>query len=124
MIFVYNANSGIFNTLADLAHKIFLPQTYACNLCALTYSNTGMRKEWKQFIESLEQPITFLHRDELRQQYGIKNINLPAILTLNGEKPRLWLTAEDLNACSTLSELKDIITLKLIQTEPALPDSY
>ena len=124
LIFVYNADRGVFNTLADLAHKIFSPQTYACNLCALTYSNIGMRKEWKQFIEALEQPVTFLHRDELFQQYGIEKINLPAILMLNDQTPQVWLNAEELNAFGTLSELKEIITQKLKRTEPALPVAY
>jgi hypothetical protein len=36
LVFVYNADSGVFNTLSDIAHKIFSPETYACNLCALT----------------------------------------------------------------------------------------
>ena len=124
LIFVYNADSGVFNALADLAHKIFSPQTYACNLCALTYSNTGMRKEWKQFIEDLGRSVIFLHRDELLQQYGIENANLPAIFTLNGQKPQLWLNAEKLNACGTLAELKTLIEVTLKQTEPALPGAY
>lgn len=124
LIFVYNADSGVFNSLADLAHKIFSPQTYACNLCALTYSNIGMRKEWKQYIETLDRPVTFLHRDELLQQYDITNEDLPAIFTLSGKQPQLWLSAENLNACGTLSELKELINLTLRQAQPALPRAY
>jgi hypothetical protein len=124
LIFVYNADSGVFNTLADLAHKIFSPQTYACNLCALTYSNTGMRQDWKKFIQALDFPVSFLHRDELLQQYGIDSVTLPAIFALDGETPQVWLNAAQLNACSTLSELKDLIHLTLTRSEPVPPGSY
>jgi hypothetical protein len=51
LVFVYNADSGssgLFNTLTDIAHKLISPHTYSRNLCALTHSNPGMRKEWKE----------------------------------------------------------------------------
>ncbi len=44
LVFVYNADSGLFNTVTGMAHKIFSPGTYECNLCALTYSTFGMRE--------------------------------------------------------------------------------
>ena len=47
LIFVYNADSGLFNTLTDIAHKTFAPETYSCNLCAITFGTFGMRTEWK-----------------------------------------------------------------------------
>ncbi|MCF7977351.1 hypothetical protein U5801_08255 [Lamprobacter modestohalophilus] len=37
LIFVYNADTGLFNQLADAAHKAFSADTYACNLCRVTY---------------------------------------------------------------------------------------
>jgi len=27
LVFVYNADSGMFNTLTDIAHKVFSPKT-------------------------------------------------------------------------------------------------
>lgn len=72
LLFVYNADSGLFNTLADIAHKIFSPKTYACNLCALTHSPIGMRSDWKTFLADLRQPLEFLHRDEFQHQFGLK----------------------------------------------------
>ncbi len=39
LIFVYNANSDLFSTVTDFAHKILSPSTYQCQLCALTYGN-------------------------------------------------------------------------------------
>ncbi len=114
LIFVYNANSGVFNVLTDTAHKIFSPETYACNLCALTHSNLGMRQEWKDFIESLEGSIKFLHSDELKKRYAIEAISLPAIFIKEEDKIKIWIDSTALNSCKTLNELKQLITNKLI----------
>jgi len=38
-IFVYNADSGPINGLKDYFHKIIKPETYECNLCAVTFGN-------------------------------------------------------------------------------------
>ena len=29
LLFVYNADSGLFNTMADIGHKLLSPETYA-----------------------------------------------------------------------------------------------
>src|ERR1700754_1768571 len=86
LLFVYNADSGLFNAVTDLAHKTFSPQTYQCNLCALTYSAFGMRKSWKRFLETLKRPLEFLHADEIKQRYGIAGIALPAVFERVGER--------------------------------------
>ena len=112
LIFVYNADSGVFNALSDLAHKIFSPQTYECNLCALTYSPLGRRREWKAFLEGLDRPLEFLHRDELNERYGIHDIDLPAIFTRRDRHLTLWIDAKSLNACRSLEGLKNLIREK------------
>ncbi len=76
LLFVYNADSGLFNLLADAAHRVVHPSTYPCRLCAVTYSFTGMRSEWRDFIQSLDHPVEFLHRDELTTHYGIADVPL------------------------------------------------
>ena len=85
LVFVYNADSGLFNVVSDIAHKIFAPETYACNLCAITYGNFAMRAEWKDFLESLAVDLEFLHRDELAERYGLAALPLPAILVVAGQ---------------------------------------
>ena len=87
IVFVYNADSGLFNTLTDIAHKIFAPQTYECNLCAITYGNFGMRDEWQEFLASVDAELEFLHRDELAARYGITAAALPAVFRKEGEQP-------------------------------------
>jgi hypothetical protein len=113
MLFVYNADSGMFNTLTDIAHKIFSPQTYECNLCAITYGNFTIRAEWKEFLESLEIGLEFLHRDEFFEKYGPAEQALPAVFLKKGEELELWITAEEINRCSSVDDLKRLITDRL-----------
>ena len=109
LVFVYNAGSGLFNAAADMAHKIFSPQTYQCNLCALTHATFGMRKSWKQFLATLDRPLEFLHADELQRRYGISDLPLPAVCTKEGARLKLLIAAEAINACRTLDDLKQLI---------------
>jgi len=109
LVFVYNAESGVFNTLADVAHKIFSPDTYACNLCALTHTAFGMRGEWKQFLEGLGVPLEFLHADELKARYRVEGVPLPAVFEREGKSLRVVAGADAINACGTLEELKRLI---------------
>lgn len=113
LVFVYNADSGLFNTLSDVAHKLFAPQTYACNLCALTHSTFGMRREWREFLESLDARLEFLHADELRSRYELTQLALPSILRRRGATLEEWLDAAAINSCRTLDELKQQISDKL-----------
>ena len=109
LVFVYNADSGVFNTLADAAHKIFSPRTYACNLCALTHTAVRMRGEWKQFLEGLGRPLEFLHADELATRYGLKGVRLPAVFTKDGGELKALAGADSINACRTLDDLNRLI---------------
>jgi hypothetical protein len=110
LVFVYNADSGVFNTLADAAHKIFSPDTYACNLCALTHTTFGMRTEWKRFLEGLGVPLEFLHADELKSRYGLEGVPLPAVFEKKGGGTlRVLADADAINECRTLDDLKRLI---------------
>jgi hypothetical protein len=113
LVFVYNANSGVFNTLTDAAHKIFSPQTYACNLCALTHGAVRMRGEWKQFLERLGRPLEFLHADELATRYNLGDVPLPAIFTKDGGELKVLAGADSINTCRTLDDLQQLILERL-----------
>jgi hypothetical protein len=113
LIFIYNADSGLVNTLLDIGHKIVSPQTYSCNLCAITHSTFKMREEWKQFIVQLGCPVEFLHRDELARHHGIRDTLLPAIFCLTEAGVQEWIGQEAINRCRTLDELKHLIQEKL-----------
>ena len=114
LVFVYNAESGLFNTLSDVAHKILSPQTYACNLCALTHTAFGVRREWKEFLEGLDVHAEFLHADELRSLHGLgRGPALPAVFRRRGSSLEVLIGAAAINSCRTLGELKRLITAGL-----------
>lgn len=109
LIFVYNADSGLFNTVTDIAHKIFSPQTYSCGLCALTHSYFSMRDEWKSFIESLGVECQFMHRDEFYNKYDIKDYQWPAVFMEKPGQLDICLESDAINKCEGLDELKTLI---------------
>jgi len=113
IVFVYNADSGLFNTLSDMAHKAFAPETYSCNLCAITYGTFGMRAEWKQFLESLEYGMEFLHRNELQERYSMADADLPAVFLKRPDNLEVLITAPEINSCAGKEELKQLILDKL-----------
>lgn len=112
IVFVYNADSGIVNGLFDSLHKTFRPKTYSCNLCALTYGLTSMKKDWKQFLDSLPYEITFLHRDEFKKHYPDVKVKLPAIL-LNDIVVSVLVSAKELNQIKNLDELTQVVAKRL-----------
>lgn len=109
LIFVYNADSGIFNLLADVAHKFFSPQTYSCNLCAITHSNLGMKKEWKDYLETLDNPLEFLHADEFKAKYRSEKLELPAIFKEDNGSLILIVDAMTINGCNSIDDLKQYL---------------
>jgi hypothetical protein len=113
LIFVYNADSGILNAAKDWAHKIVSPETYPCSLCALTYDNLGMRRPWREFVKELGYEVEFLHRDELEEKYGIKDVMLPAAFIQQDGNLDLWLTSETMDACNSLDELQSLVQQNL-----------
>jgi hypothetical protein len=113
LVFVYNADSGLFNTVADLAHKVLSPETYQCNLCALTHSTFGMRNSWRQFLDVLETSVEFLHADELQDRYSVKDIPLPAIFQKREGQLLLLIAADSINRCLTMDDLKQLVTENL-----------
>lgn len=109
-IFVYNADTGLSNLLADVAHKVFSPSTYPCKLCGLTYGPLGMKRKWRSFVENLGRPVQFLHRDEFRTQTGLSEIPLPAIFVRQQDgEVVVWVSADEINSMRTLDALMDAI---------------
>lgn len=109
LVFVYNADSGMFNTLTDIAHKVFSPQTYECNLCAISHSYLSERSEWKEFIEELGVECEFLHRDEFLKKYTSEEKNFPVIFELIGDELKVQLSTDDINKCKSMDDLKKAI---------------
>ena len=115
LVFAYNADSGIVNGLLDLAHKTFSPRTYGCNLCAVTYSPLGMKREWREFIRGLDADVVFVHRDELHQVCGGEPVALPAVFVHEHGCLRVWIPASDINTARTLADLKRMVQRRLCE---------
>lgn len=114
LLFVYNADSGLFSLMAGLAHKIFSPETYPCRLCAITHGPIGMREEWREFLAGLGQPLEFLHRDEFRRSYGMTDVPLPAVFLKEDDgRVEPWVDAETVNSAASVDDLKRILAGRL-----------
>lgn len=119
LVFVYNADNGLFNAIAATAHRIFSPATYECALCLYTYSVRGMNREWKHFLESLGCSLDFYYRTEFRAAYPQRDIRLPAVLVDRGNGLELLIQFDEIKACGNLEEL---ILFTRRKVEWACPD--
>jgi hypothetical protein len=108
LLFIYNADSGFAAGLFDSAHKLLSPQTYQCNLCALTHGLAGQKKEWSAFLKTVSIPLEFWHRDEFskRAEKSVQSTLLPAIF-YRSDDGNLTLVADG----KELSEMKSLKTL-------------
>ena len=102
LVFVYNADSGLFNTVTDIAHKIISPKTYSCNLCALTHGYFSIRDSWVKFLQQLDVECEFLHRDELFNKYAIENSELPVIYENTDGELKVWITKEKIEQFNSI----------------------
>lgn len=109
LVFVYNADSGLFNTVSDIAHKIFSPSTYECNLCQLAYGNFSIKEEWASFVENAPFESAFLHRDEFVKAFPDVESDLPAVFFQEGENLVPCLGPDSINSCESLAELQSLI---------------
>ena len=112
LIFIYNAHSGKLNALLDTAHKIFSPDTYECNLCALTFDHFSENKKWKAFRESSTIEMEFLHIDEFNKVYASKfgyKFTFPIVLIENKGELEVFISTEKINTIKTTEELMGLI---------------
>ena len=105
LIFVYNADSGLVNTLMDIGHKAISPNTYECKLCDLTFGVFKEHKQWKEFRESSDTEMEFLHRDEFEQKYTRQEFEYPVVLQQEDNDLRVAITQSQLNQIQTLDKL-------------------
>ena len=83
LIFVYNADSGITNTIKDIGVKLFNPDNYECLLCNLTHGTFRENPQWKTFRQNSDIEMQFLHRDEFEERYGA-HFDYPVVLSNDG----------------------------------------
>jgi len=113
LVFVYNADSGLFNTVTDIAHKILSPKTYECQLCSITHGIFSVRENWVNFLEELDAECEFLHKDEFIKAYPGIDTTYPAIFKIEANQPNLWIDDKHINQLSSVDDLKKAINEKL-----------
>ncbi len=115
IILAYNAWGGIVPGSIDFLHKVFIPSSYPCNLCRLTYGIFVMKKEWKYFLDPLPYQKVFLHKDEVRKKYEPVDFPLPAILLSDSAHTKVLMSAAEINSVHSLDSLILIVKNKLAE---------
>tara|TARA_R110000751_G_scaffold119345_4_gene219950 strand:+ start:17553 stop:17918 length:366 start_codon:yes stop_codon:yes gene_type:complete len=110
LLFVYNAKSGLKNLALDIAHKLFSPKTYACNLCALTFNTFTENTIWKDFRNRTPLDIEFLHSDAFEAKFKAKNFSYPIILSKTNNTLQPFLSSKAIASLTSVEEL--ILTIE------------
>ncbi|NEV93764.1 GTPase [Psychroflexus sp. YR1-1] len=116
LIFVYNANAGVSNSLMDSVHKILSPKTHECNLCELTFGLVSEHKKWKAFRKQSDIDMRFLHKDEYRSTFKSKFEKLhelPVILYQDNYDLSLFMGNDELNQIEEVETLIQKIKSRL-----------
>ena len=102
LIFIFNADSGAINSIKDFFHKMIKPSTYECNLCAVTFGNFGMKKEWVQYLSEIDKDVNieFYHRDEFEEYFP--EVKDATFKTMKFGEVAILLTEIDGVECSVL----------------------
>ena len=113
LVFVWNADAGWQHALMDSLHKVISPQTYSCKLCQLTHGITGPKAQWTKFLEAIQNPVEFYHRDQfpgtpIAEQ--LPDLELPVVLICTSEKWQILLSRSEIMQFKDLEAL--LIELK------------
>ena len=115
LVFVYNADSGVFNTLTDIAHKLISPSTYQCDLCSITHGVFRERDQWRNFIESLPVEVAFFHRDEFLERYSkdTGQLSFPCVLMEEGGHYSQLIDRNEISQCDSADCLSALVRQRL-----------
>ena len=114
LVFVYNADNGLFNTLTDVAHKLLSPDTYHCQLCAITHGAFRERDEWRNYLESLDVECEFMHRNEYLAAYPHHYTDLPAIFINSNNELKLCLGRKAIDAVDSVDQLRALLEARCL----------
>jgi hypothetical protein len=114
LVIVYNADEGLGAALFDAAHKLIRPDTYPCDLCAITYGVVNMKGAWRDWLKAQPFAAEFHHRQDFARAYpALSRLPLPAILRRDGDELTLLLAAEDMRADMGVDALITAVESKL-----------
>lgn len=112
LVFVYNADNDVLNSVLGYMHKVFSPRTYPCDLCSLTHSNIGERKAWKDFKGDQNVSMDFIYKKEFKERFTIES-EAPIILALKDGVISIVMSKEEIAGVQNLDELLESLSLKL-----------
>lgn len=89
----------------DSIHKVVSPETYDCNLCAITYGAFSEDKLWKAFRQGSSHEMTFLHRDEFQKKFADVNEEFPAVYSEENGSLNRFISKGELDALTSAEDL-------------------
>jgi hypothetical protein len=114
LVMVYNADEGVAAMLLDGLHKALRPDTYPCDLCAITYGSVSMRGPWRDWLKAQPFAAEFYHRQDFARAWpDFAATPLPAILRRDGDALLLLLGPGDMRADMTIDELVAAVQARL-----------
>ena len=93
------------------------PETYNCNLCALTYGVLGEKRIWKKFRQKADFEMEFYHTEEFQNQFKSKFLpkyTFPIILGVTQNEMEILITTQELDSLNSAEELIDLIRERVI----------
>jgi len=80
--FIYNADSGLFNSLKYWYKKNIKKQHGTCELCDISHGKYFVRIDWLLFLWELKKDydVKVLHRDEVSQKIKDKVSFFPTVI--------------------------------------------
>lgn len=114
LIFIYNANHGMFAGISGAVTKVLAPKNQDCNLCQATHGVISIKNDWKDYLDSLPNEKIFLHKDELDGEYEkLKNYPLPVILSEENNQIEVLVSKEELDNIKESQQLIKLLSSKL-----------
>ena len=114
LIFIYNAKSGLVNEMIDFAHKIVSPETYDCNLCAISYGTFTKKKRWSDYINSLPIKSTFTYKDKISAlKKELSSLRFPTIIIRDGVQLNEIISRNEINSIKNLNQLISLLNERL-----------
>lgn len=100
LMMIYDAPSGKLAAFSDSLKKVF---GRGCSLCATTHGLLDKRQEWREFEQSLDVPMTYLHSDEIEaiERSTNSRVALPCVLARLADGEVVTLLGPDVIARCT-----------------------
>tara|TARA_B100000949_G_scaffold232321_1_gene246291 strand:+ start:54 stop:422 length:369 start_codon:yes stop_codon:yes gene_type:complete len=116
LLFVYNAEAGAVNGLADTLHKLVSPDTYSCSLCKLNYGYLGEKKLWKAFRENSGYKMEFYHKTEFQKAFASKFLppyKFPLVFVVVNDAMEILIHPHELDILENSQQLIAMIKERL-----------